>query len=116
MVAACLLVGCGPEESVLTDSTQKYIEAKALLEKGRHDEALEALNASIKADPNFWALRDRARLYAERGEDEAAQSDCEAALKIVPDDADVLWVTKELAKPVGQRFQGAAKSPPSSNR
>ena len=116
LFAACLLAGCGSDEPVLTDSTHKYIEAKALLDKGQQDEALVALNASIEAEPNFWALRDRAKIYADRGEDEAAKKDCEAALAIVPDDADVLWIKKELTKPVGQRFQGAAKSPPSSNR
>ena len=95
---------------------QKYIEAKALLDKGQLEEALAALNDSIENGPTFWALRDRAKLYAERGQDEAAKKDCEAALELTPEDADVLWIKKELSKPVAQRFQGAAKSAPSSNR
>jgi hypothetical protein len=62
----------------------------------------------------LWALRERAKLHAERGEDQAAREDCEAALAITPDDADVLWIKGELAKPAAQRFQGVAKSPPSN--
>ncbi|HEX6963717.1 MAG TPA: tetratricopeptide repeat protein [Lacipirellula sp.] len=116
LLASCLVAGCGSSEEPLSDSNQKYIDAKELLAQGEQDKALAALDASIKAKPNFWALRDRARIHAERGEDEAAQKDCEAALAIVPADSDVLWIKGELAKPVAQRFQGAAKSPPSSNR
>ena len=116
LIAVCLVAGCGSDAPPASDGAQKYIEAKALLEKGQQDEALAALDASIEAEPNFWALRDRAQLLAELGKDEAAQKDCEAALAIVPEDPDVLWIKKELAKSVDQRFQGAAKNRPSSNR
>jgi tetratricopeptide (TPR) repeat protein len=110
------LFGCASEEPPLADSAQTYIKAKELLDKGQKDEALAALNASIEEKPTYWALRDRARLLAERGEDDAARKDCEAALEISPEDADILWIKGELAKPKAQRFQGKLKEPPSSNR
>ncbi len=116
LFAACSLCGCASEEPPLADSAKTYIEAKELIAKGQKEEALAALDASIKDKPTFWALRDRAKLHAERGEDEAAREDCEAALTITPDDLDILWIQRELAKPKEQRFQGAFKDPPSSNR
>jgi tetratricopeptide (TPR) repeat protein len=115
-LAMCSLSGCTSDEAPLGDSAQTYIEAKELLDKGQKEEALVALNASIKEKPTFWALRDRARLHAERGEDEAAREDCEAALEISPDDVDIAWIKGELAKPKEKRFQGQFKEPPSSNR
>jgi tetratricopeptide (TPR) repeat protein len=116
MSTACLLCSCSSQEPPLAGSAQTYIEAKELLDKGQKDEALAALNASIEDKPTFWALRDRARLFAERGEDEAARKDCEAALEISPEDVDIKWIQGELAKPKDQRFQGALKDPPSSKR
>jgi tetratricopeptide (TPR) repeat protein len=116
MSTMCLLCSCTSDQPPLTNSAQTYIEAKELLDKGQKEEALAALNASIKDKPTFWALRDRARLLAERGEDGAALKDCEAALMISPDDVDILWIKGELAKPKEQRFQGQFKEPPSSNR
>jgi tetratricopeptide (TPR) repeat protein len=113
LLAACLLLGCGPKEKPLSSSNQKFLEAKELIAKGQKDEALAALDASIKEQPSLWALRERAKLHAERGEDQAAREDCDAALAITPDDADALWIKAELAKPKAQRFQGAAKNPPS---
>jgi tetratricopeptide (TPR) repeat protein len=116
LFTACFLCGCASEEPPLADSTQKYIEAKELIDKGQKDEALAALNASIEDNPTLWALRDRARIYAEQGNDEAARKDIEAALEASPDDVDVLWIQGELAKPTDRRFQGRFKEPPGSNR
>jgi tetratricopeptide (TPR) repeat protein len=116
LLTSCNLYGCGADEPPLADSAQTYIKAKELLDQGQKEEALAALNDSIEDKPTYWALRDRARILAERGEDEAAQKDCEAALEISPDDVDILWIKGELAKPKPQRFQGQFKDPPSSRR
>lgn len=86
------------------------------LEAGDKDQALESLNASIADEPMTWAYRDRAKILAERGDDKAALADCDAALKLAPDDPDILWLKGEFAKPAAQRFQGKFNVPPSTNR
>ncbi|MBA3483722.1 MAG: hypothetical protein H0T51_18085 [Pirellulales bacterium] len=116
MFTTCLSCGCASDEPPLSNSTKTYLEAKELIAKGQKEEALIALDASIKESPTLWSLRDRAKLHAERGEDKAAREDCEAALTVTPDDLDVFWIKGELAKPKEQRFQGQFKNPPSSNR
>jgi tetratricopeptide (TPR) repeat protein len=111
------VAGCGKEEGpTLSDANQLFLKAQESLEAGDQDQALEHLNASLAAEPNLWAYRERAKLFAEKGEDKAALADCEAALKLVPDDVDIPWIKAELAKPVDQRFQGRFKTPPSTNR
>jgi Tfp pilus assembly protein PilF len=115
-LALAVLAGCSrsaPEES---DASKKFIEAQQFLAKGDNDQALAALNDSIAAEPTAWAYSARAKVNALLGNDEAAREDCEAALKLAPDDPDIAWIQGELAKPVAQRFQGNFKTPPSSNR
>jgi tetratricopeptide (TPR) repeat protein len=116
LISAALLAGCGEDEPVVSDANQKYLEASDLLAKGQTDQAIEALNASIEAGPTLWSYRMRAKLLAEKGNDKAALEDCEAGLKIIPDDPDLLWIKGELAKPAAKRFQGKFKDPPSRNR
>ncbi len=110
-----LAIGCGGEQQV-SSANQLFIEASKLIGEGQNDAAVEKLNASIAAEPSLWSYRERAKLLTEQGKDEAALKDCDAALALVPDDPDMLWLKGEIAKPVAQRFQGKFKSPPSSNR
>jgi hypothetical protein len=110
------LAGCGAKEQVVSDANQKYIEATELLAKGQTEEAMQALNASIEVEPTLWAYRARAKISAEKGNDQAALDDCAAGLKITPDDPDLLWIKGEIAKPKDTRFQGQFKTPPSDNR
>lgn len=110
-----LAIGCGGEQQV-SSANQLFIEASKLIGEGDNDAAVEKLNASIAAEPSLWSYRERAKLLTEQGKDEAAIKDCDAALALVPDDPDMLWLKGEIAKPVAQRFQGKFKSPPSSNR
>ena len=108
-------IGCGGQERSLSTPHQLLIEAQELAAEGKNDQAIEKLDESIAGEPTVWALRLRARLLAERGDDQAALSDCEAALQLAPDDPDVIWIKAELGKPVGQRFKGAFRDPPSFN-
>ena len=55
-------------------------------------------------------------LHAQLGDDKAALADCEAALKLEPQDPDAAWIKREIAKPASERFRGKFKSSPSSNR
>ena len=115
-IAAISLGGCGAQEQVVSDANQKYIEATELLANGQTEAAMQALNSSIEAEPTLWAYRARAKIYAEKGNDQAALDDCAAGLKITPDDPDLLWIKGEIAKPKDKRFEGQFKAPPSSNR
>jgi tetratricopeptide (TPR) repeat protein len=110
-----LAMGCGGEQQV-SNANQLFIEASKLIGEGQKDAALEKLNASIAVEPSLWSYRERAKLLTEQGKDEAALKDCDAALALVPDDPDMLWLKGEIAKPAAQRFQGKFKSPPSSSR
>ena len=111
-----LAIGCNAGEQQVSNANQLFIEASKLIGEGRKDDAIEKLNASIAAEPSLWSYRERAKLLTEQGKDEAALKDCDAALALVPDDPDMLWLKGEIAKPAAQRFQGRFKSPPSSNR
>lgn len=109
-------MGCDRGEQQVSNANQLFIEASKLIGEEQKDAALEKLNASIAIEPSLWSYRERAKLLTEQGNDEAALSDCDAALALVPDDPDMLWLKGEIAKPSAQRFQGKFKSPPSSNR
>lgn len=111
-----LAMGCGGGKQQVSNANQLFIEASKLIGEGQKKGALEKLNASIAIEPSLWSYRERAKLLTEQGNDEAALKDCDAALQLVPDDPDILWLKGEIAKPVAQRFQGKFKSPPSSNR
>lgn len=110
------ITGCNGEEQAISTPNQLLIEAQQLAAEGQNEQAIEKLNASIESSPTIWALRARAKLLAERGDDQAALADCEAALQLAPDDADAAWIKMELGKPVAQRFQGAFRDPPSRRR
>jgi tetratricopeptide (TPR) repeat protein len=110
------LVGCGSKEIPISNSNQLFIEASKLLGEGQKDAALEKLSQSIAVEPSLWAYRERATLLLERGKDDEALKDCDAALSLAPEDPDILWLKGEIAKPAPQRFQGKFNSPPSSNR
>ena len=114
--AMLLLSGCGANRSPVSDANQHFLEAIDFLAKEKMDKAMDALNASIAADPTVWAYRERAKLRAHLGNDRAALEDCRAALLLSPDDPDILWLQGEFAKPAAERFQGRFKKPPSDNR
>jgi tetratricopeptide (TPR) repeat protein len=110
------ILGCGEEGPKLSDSATYLIEARRAYAGGNLDAAITALTASIESQPNEGAYLERARIYATQGKDAEAQADCEALLKLRPDQRDVPWIQGELKKPVDKRFKGAAATPPSANK
>ena len=114
--AALLLLGCGTNQTPLSEANQRFLEALDLVSKGKMDEAMTSLNASIVAEPTVWAYRERAKLFGQQGNEKAALEDCRAALALAPEDPDILWLQAEFAKPKAERFQGRFKSPPSDNK
>jgi tetratricopeptide (TPR) repeat protein len=112
--AVALTGGCGGSEGPkLSDSSKYLVEARRALGDGDTDAALKALDASIAAEPNEWAYLDRAKLHATLGNDQAALDDCEALVRLKPDNPDVAWIKGELKKPVADRFKGRFAVPPS---
>lgn len=116
LFALPVVFGCNESKSQLSSSNDLFLKGQELVAAGDKAKALEAFDQSIAAEPALWTYRERAKLHAEMGNDKAALEDCEAALKLEPDDPDTLWLKAEFAKPAAQRFQGGFKSPPSSNR
>jgi hypothetical protein len=108
--------GCGDGKLPVASSHQHFIAARDFLAAGEKDKALVALDASIASEPTTWAFLERAKLHADLGDGAAALADCQAGLKLDPQDADLLWLAGELAKPPAGRFQGKFQRPPSMNR
>ena len=116
LLSGVIVIGCSSEERKLSDANELFLGAQKSIAAGDKDKALEQLNDSIAAGPTIWAYKERARLLAEKGEEGGAKADCESGLAIAPEDADLLWIKGELAKPRDQRFKGKLKDPPSKNR
>jgi tetratricopeptide (TPR) repeat protein len=116
VVGISVFSGCADDRPQVSSATQLLIDARGLIAVGENDKALEALNASIESEPSMWSLFERAKLHEKLGDDAAAVKDCDEALKLEPDDRDVIWFKTELKKPAGQRFLGQFKLPPSHNR
>ena len=110
------LLGCGEEGPKLSNASTSLIEARRAFAEGKLDEAIVALNASIASEPSEWAYLDRAKIYAMQGKDTETLADCEALLKLNPQNRDVPWIKGELKKAVDKRFQGAAAIPPSAKK
>jgi hypothetical protein len=109
-----VLVGCGgSDEPNVPQSGQYLIEARKAMADGDEAKAIESLNASIESEPNTWAYLERAKINAKNGADEAALADCEAVLKLEPENRDVPWLKAEIKKPVASRFKGQFAIPPS---
>jgi Tfp pilus assembly protein PilF len=115
--AALAAAGCdrAPTASI-PQASDLYLQATEALAAGDKDEALQLLTASIEAEPQAWAYRERAKLYEKMNNDAAARADCEAGLKLAPDDAELLWLKGELGKPKDQRFKGRFAEPPKAVR
>jgi tetratricopeptide (TPR) repeat protein len=109
---AAVTWGCGNDQPKAPPAIQLFLNAQQFLAEGKPDQAFEALNASIASDPTVWAYRERAKLNDQKGNNKAAIDDCDAALKLFPNDPEILWLKGELAKPAAKRFQGRFKSPP----
>ena len=49
-----------------------------------------------------------------QGKDREALADCEAGMKLEPENSDLKWLVGQIKKPLAQRFKGRDQSPPSS--
>lgn len=116
-VAGVLLVavGCG-SKPVLDPAATKFVEAKAAIENGDTETAISLLTESIDLRPDPWAYYERGRLYAEEGEDDAANEDIAAGLEMDPEHSDLLWLQKQVKKPKQSRFKGRAGTPPQASK
>ena len=112
-----VVAGCGdsggPE---LDDSAHSFIAAQQALARGDTEKAMQQLTASITARPDAWAYYQRAKLYADAGNDRAALADCQAGLQLDPENANLHWLDRELKKTAGQRFKGTNAQPPSAKK
>jgi Tfp pilus assembly protein PilF len=117
IAATAFAAGCsGDAEPKLSDSANALVEARQAFAAGDEAKAIELLSASIESEPSIWAYLDRAKIYATQGNDAGAQADCEAALKLAPENKDIPWIQGELKKPKDKRFQGAFALPPSAKK
>jgi len=112
-IAAC---GCGKGKTSTSQANDLFLQAKQFLAAGEKAKALDALNKSIETEPALWSYHERAKLHAELDDSKSALADCEAALKLDPNDPDATWLKTEIAKPAAERFKGKLKSPPSRSR
>lgn len=116
-VIACLgpvLWGCGSQaEAKVPKSAQLLLDAKQAVADGDDAAALAALNESIASQPTTWALIERAKLNARRGDDEGARADCQQLRQLDPETRDAAWIEGELKKPTAERFKGPAATAPS---
>lgn len=111
-----LFCGCGKSTSATSQANDLFLQAKKFITSGDTAKALDALNRSIEIEPALWAYHERAKLHAQLGDDKSALADCDAAIRLDPQDPDATWLKTEIAKPAAERFKGKFKSPPSSKR
>ncbi len=109
------LCGCSKKKSTTAQANDLFLQAQTFIAAGDTQKALDALNQSIALQPAVWAYHERAKLYAQLGDEKSALADCDAALKLDPGDPDAAWLKGEFAKPAAERFRGKFKTPPSSN-
>jgi hypothetical protein len=110
-ILVCL--GCGHADSTpeLDDAGTLFLESQNALKSGDRARSMELLNQSINAQPYAWSLLERAKLYAEDGNDKAASADVAAGLALDPHLKDLIWLRDELKKPKEQRLK---TQPPSA--
>ncbi len=120
LIAACallcllVLLGCGSDEQELGDATEHFLAAQDALANGDADTAIQELDTSLAIQPDAWAYYERARLLAEKGDDEKASADCEAGLQLDAEHVQLKWLQGELKKSANRRFKGRNKKPPIS--
>jgi tetratricopeptide (TPR) repeat protein len=100
----------------LDDSAKSFVAAQQAMAEGDKEKAKELLTNSIAARPDPWAYFQRAQLYADEGEDQAARADCQAGLELDPENTNLQWLAGELKKPKGNRFQGEFAEPPMTRK
>lgn len=115
-ITTILLVhlGCGPSEDPIGEDVSHFLNGKTAMDRGDTEVALQEFNKSIELNPDAWAFYYRAKLHADKNEDEKATADCEAGLELDPNHAELKWLQVELKKSPEQRFKGRNASAPQS--
>ena len=117
-ITALLLVhsGCGPSEDPIGEDVSHFLNGKTAMDRGDTEVALQEFNKSIELNPDSWAFYYRAKLHAEKKDDEKAEADCEAGLKLDPNHAELKWLQVELKKRPEQRFKGRNANAPKTEK
>ena len=107
-------MGCGPAEDPIGEDVSHFLNGKAAMDRGDTEVALQEFNKSIELNPDAWAFYYRAKLHADKKDNEKAAADCKAGLKLDPNHAELKWLQVELKKSPEQRFKGRNASVPKS--
>lgn len=117
VIVFLVVSGCGQRNSPEQQpATQHFLAAQEALAKGDKAAALQSFTASIDAKPTGWAYMERAKLYLDQGNADAAIADCEAGLAVEPENDDLEWLLGEAKKPAESRFKGKYAQPPSAKK
>ena len=108
---ALILSGCGETEKGPPPAAQLFLEAQQAIAKGDPAAALEALQASIEADPSEYSYMERIKINGKQGNDAAVEADVQEILKLNPKNRDIDWVRAEMKKPAAARFDGSSLPP-----
>ncbi len=111
-VAVVAISGC-KDEPILDEAAVGLIEARKAIDEGDSAKAIELLTASIESSPSPWSYYERAKLFAEDGDDEVAKEDIAAGLELDPEHSDLLWLQKQMKKSKSSRFK---QPPPSTSK
>lgn len=114
LLSLSLVSGCGDKDPANQPAAKLLIAAHEALSRGDEAAAMEALSASLEANPTGWAYFQRAKLKLAQGDDAAAIADCQAGLELEPENVDLKWLMGEAKKPQQNRFKGANAKPPSA--
>ena len=115
-LAVLLSIGGCSEKPVLDEAAVNLVDARDAIAEGNTELAMQRLDASVAARPNTWAYYERARLYAEQGDDAVAKAAIELGLGLDPKHAELLWLEKQLKKSKRSRFKGKSGLPPSTHK
>jgi tetratricopeptide (TPR) repeat protein len=115
LLASAMPIGCGGKEAKKKED-ELYREAQVAISEGKTDEAIDKLTQSLEVKPTFYSYFSRALVYARQGKDREALADCEAGMKLEPENSDLKWLVGQIKKPPAQRFKGRDQSPPSSSK
>jgi hypothetical protein len=108
---AILASGCGGSASN-SRSYNHLVAASEAINAGDKEKAFTELSASIDTSPSCWAYFERARINLDKGQEDAAVTDCQKGLELDPTSRELLWLSAELKKPAPQRFKGKLAQPP----
>jgi tetratricopeptide (TPR) repeat protein len=111
-----LLVGfvasaCGRSSGPKAEDTL-ILDAREAIQADDQQKALEMLSQSLATRPTSYGYYERAKLYADMGNDAAALADCQKGLELYRESRELNWLQSELKKPKTSRFKGTSAQAP----